>query len=459
MHSRRKLRIETGRAALALTVMLMVCAACAGASSATLFLEEPYGTLGFFTPTGHAAVYLSGVCAASPLVLRRCKPGETGVVISRYDGVQGYDWIAIPLIPYLYAVNRAEDIPLFADAKMVASLRDRYRRHYLEDVIPNRENGDTPSGNWYELVGSSYDRTIYGFEIDTTPAQDLALIRKLNASPNVSHFHLSYRNCADFAKDIINFYYPKALHRSIIADIGMSTPKQMAKRVVKFNQRHPEIHYSRLVIAQVPGSLQRSFAPKSVVQSFFTSKKYIVPSAVLSPIFAGCIFAVYVGTGASRFEPARDAMVYAPGNIPALPLDHEAARAYQHELKDLMAEIDSPSSSDKAWSKLQSKAVMDFDDLGRPVLLMEVDGRIVSVGATAGNVLKGNAPPQLVRQLLEARLQSELRGRAVRGLSEDELSRDWYLLRRSMSEEIRFEQDGQVAAHSAIRSDNLRGQP
>jgi hypothetical protein len=152
-------------------------------------------------------------------------------------------------------------------------------------------------------------------------------------------------------------------------------------------------------------------------------------------------------------------MIYAPGNIPAPPLDHEDARAYQHELKDLLAEIDSPSSSDKAWSKLQSKAVMDFDDLGRPVLLMEVDGRIVSVGATAGNVLKGNAPPQLVRQLLEARLQSELRGRAVRGLSEDELSRDWSLLRRSMSEEIKSEQDAPVATHSAIRSDNLRGQP
>ena len=36
--------------------------------------------------TGHAAVYLSGVCAETPLVLRRCGPGETGVVLSRYDG-------------------------------------------------------------------------------------------------------------------------------------------------------------------------------------------------------------------------------------------------------------------------------------------------------------------------------------------------------------------------------------
>jgi hypothetical protein len=117
--------------------------------------------MGFFTATGHAAVYLSGVCANGPLVLRPCAPGETGIVLSRYDGVGGYDWAAIPLIPYLYAVERPEDVPLFANAKMAAFLRDRYRRKYLEKIAPDLNNGETPGGNWYQLVGSSYDRAIY----------------------------------------------------------------------------------------------------------------------------------------------------------------------------------------------------------------------------------------------------------------------------------------------------------
>src|SRR5579863_9448303 len=199
-----------------LAVMVLACSALSHAS-ATLLLEEPYGTLGFFTATGHAAVYLSGVCAETPLVLRQCAPGETGVVLSRYDGVDGYDWVAVPLIPYLYAVERPEDVPLFADAKMVAFLRNRYRRQYLQDIAPDGKNDETPGGNWYELVGSSYDRTIYGFEIETTAEQDEALIRKLNSSPNESHFHLVSRNCADFAKDILNFYFPKALRRSVVA--------------------------------------------------------------------------------------------------------------------------------------------------------------------------------------------------------------------------------------------------
>jgi len=168
---------------IAVGIILLQCACSAFArSSATLLLEEPYGTLGFFTGTGHAAVYLSGVCADTPLALRPCKAGETGVVISRYNGVGKHDWVAIPLIPYLYAVERAEDIPLFADAKMTAFLRDRYRRKYLQTIAPDLRNGETPGGNWYELVGSSYDRTIYGFEMETTPEQDLALIQKLNSS-------------------------------------------------------------------------------------------------------------------------------------------------------------------------------------------------------------------------------------------------------------------------------------
>jgi hypothetical protein len=419
-----------------LAVTVLACASSAGAS-ATLLLEEPYGKLGFFAATGHAAVYLSGVCADTPLVLRPCAPGETGVVLSRYDGVGGYDWIAIPLIPYLYAVEHPEDVPLFADAKMVAFLRDRYRRKYLEEVAPDTKNGEAPGGNWYELVGSSYDRTIYGFEIETTSQQDEALIRKLNSSANQSHFRTVSDNCADFAKDIINFYYPKALHRSVIADVGITTPKQMAKMLVKFNQRHPEVAYSRLVIAQVPGSLPRSFAAHGVVESFFKSKKYIVPSAVVSPIFAGCVFAVFVGTGTGRFAPARDALVFQPGSDPEPPLSRADRRAYQHQLKNLLAEaypVTSGQDVGKSWSRLQARGEPDFDDQGEPILQLQVDGRLVRMGASAENVFDGGAPPQLIRQLLEARLQSELLRKSPPEVSQSEVARDWKLLQQTMAE-------------------------
>src|SRR5215471_1837297 len=352
------------------TIIVLMLACSAGASaSATLLLEEPYGKLGFFTATGHAAVYLSGVCAKTPLVLRPCAAGETGVVISRYNGVGGYDWIAIPLIPYLYAVERPEDIPLFADARMTAFLRDRYRRKHLANIAPDVKNGATPGGNWYELVGSSYDRTIYGFEIETTREQDLALINKLNASANVSHFHTVSQNCADFSKAIINFYYPKALHRSVVADIGMTTPKQMAKMLIKYSAHHPQLKFSRVVISQVPGSIPRSSTVHGVVDAFFTSKKYIVPSAVVSPIFAGCVAAVYVGTGASRFEPARNARVFVVGSDSEPPMGREDERAYKLELKHLLAGAYPEKSGkkvDHSWERLQAKAQHAVDEQGRP---------------------------------------------------------------------------------------------
>src|SRR5690242_10935772 len=110
--------MSRGHLAIVISFMMLISVSAFAKPSATLLLEEPYGKLGFFTATGHAAVYLSGVCAETPVRLRPCNPGETGAVISRYDGVAKYDWVAIPLVPYLYAVDHAEDVPLFADGKM-----------------------------------------------------------------------------------------------------------------------------------------------------------------------------------------------------------------------------------------------------------------------------------------------------------------------------------------------------
>jgi hypothetical protein len=435
--------------------IVLGCVSLAGAS-ATLLLEEPYGKLGFFTATGHAAVYLSGVCAETPVRLRPCAAGETGVVISRYNGVSGYDWIAVPLIPYLYAVERPEEVPLFADAKMTAFLRDHYRRQYLEGVVPDLKNGATPGGNWYELVGSSYDRAIYGFEIETTPEQDEALIRKLNSSPNVSHFHTAYRNCADFAKDILNFYYPKSVHRSIVADGGITTPKQTAKMLTRYSDRHPELQFSRLIIAQVPGSVARSSAVHGVVESFFKSGKYIVPAAVVSPIFAGCVAAVYVGSGAGRFNPAQNARVFVGGGDSEAPIGHEDLRAYRQELKHLLAETypEQDRRADRAWEKLQSKSGMGVDPEGRPILEMRAGESQVNVGVSADNILNGNAPRELVRQLIEARLESELQHRLPAGISEAEIARDWNLLERTAANDG---SETSIAARATLRADNLRG--
>jgi hypothetical protein len=113
--------------------------------------------------------------------------------------------------------------------------------------------------------------------------------------------------------------------------------------------------------------MPRSSNVHGVVESFFKAKKYIVPSVVVSPIFAGCVAAVYVGTGAGHFEPGRNAMVFVVGGDPERTLGREDRRAYQHQLKHLLADTypDKPGvKAEKAWARLQSKAKTGVDDQG-----------------------------------------------------------------------------------------------
>lgn len=277
--------------------------------SVALLVEEPYGTFGHMNPTGHAAVYFSNVCAETPVKLRACLPGESGVVISRYNGIAGYDWIAIPLIPYLYAVEEPDEVPSSADAASVERLRDEYRRAHLRAIAPDGPNGSAPSGHWEELIGAAFIRRVYVFQIEVPPGRDADLIARLNSRPNRSRFNLLFHNCADFSRNIINFYYPKALHRNLIADVGISTPKQMAKTLVRYSRRHTKLELSKFAIPQVPGAMPRSEAVHGVLESVVRSKKYAVPLLLLHPFVASSVAVGYVAKG--RFNPARDATLLA----------------------------------------------------------------------------------------------------------------------------------------------------
>ena len=197
-----------------------------------LLIEEPYGFFGSINPTGHAAIYLNRVCAETPTVLRRCQPGETGVVISRYSRIRKLDWVAIPLLPYLYAVENVDDVPERAEPASVEKLREEYAEAHLGSLTSVIEGYDAKNV-WPQLLGVAYIRKIYSFEIATTAEQDDRLIAEYNRRSNRSHFNLFTNNCADFSKQLLNFYYPHAVHRSLISDAGMTTPKQIAKSLVR----------------------------------------------------------------------------------------------------------------------------------------------------------------------------------------------------------------------------------
>jgi hypothetical protein len=294
-------------------------------ADAALLLEEPFGSFGAMNPTGHAAIYLRGVCAETPTHLRPCRAGEAGVVISRYHRIGGYDWLAIPLIPYLYAVDNPAQVPSTATPKLELKLRDAWRREHLESLVPDDPKHEIPRGEWTELIGASYDRRIWGFEVATTQEQDDELIRNFNARRNVSHFNLFFNNCANFSQHVLTYYYPHSVHRNFVADAGMMTPKQAARSLVKYSRHHPEMDMHTFVIPQVPGSIPRSTSVDGVVESLVKSKKYVLALAYLHPFVTGTLIAAYLGDG--RFHPDPHAEVFNPAQDvePGAPPDEPSA--------------------------------------------------------------------------------------------------------------------------------------
>lgn len=272
-------------------------------ADAALLLQQPHSAYGSFIPAGHMAVYLSRVCAESPTELRRCREGEPGAVLSRYSGIADYDWLAIPLIPYFYAVEEPEAAPAAADRAEVARLREEYRMRHLREVVTDEVARREPEGRWTQLVGTAYERKTYVFQLETDAEADDRLIEHFNSSPNRRRFNLLWRNCADFAKDIFNFYYPRTLRRSILADAGITTPKQLAKGLVQFSRRRPELAFSAFAIPQVEGDLNRSKPVRGVLEALVRSKKYVVPLAVVLPWVAVGGSVAYVTGG--RFNPEK----------------------------------------------------------------------------------------------------------------------------------------------------------
>lgn len=388
----------------------------AAKAQATLLLEEPYSYDGTFAGTGHAAVYLSRVCAETPTLLRHCHSGERGVVISRYHHLGGKDWFAVPFIPYLYAVDDPGNIPLYADTKLVGFLRDQY----LEKI-------GVAGNDAYQLVGSAYDRTTYGFRIETSSEQDDKLIRWLNSRANTESYALLHRNCADFAKQIINFYYPHAIHRSVIADLGVMTPKQAAKTLARTAKHHPEMQLTKFIIPQVPG-LKSSKPVHGIVESVVLAKKYVTPVLLFHPFVVGSVEAAY-WTG-WRFNPAKGALIFDPRGGLEAPLTNAQRRSYERSLSAMRQEIFEAESFPN-WRKFESRTEPELDASGHPVLRVSADDHTAQIGICRANALQLIAPPELVQGMLFARLDQELKPSKPVRTSKQQIEGDWKLLERA----------------------------
>jgi hypothetical protein len=301
--------------ALVAAAILMFASAQSHAQAA-LLMEEPYGFFGTVNPTGHTAIYFERICAETPTHLRRCAPGEVGAVVSRYQGIDELDWVAIPLVPYLYSVENAQAVPEHVDKEMVHRLRDRYHEQHLMSLGEHLQAGDLLHGGWAELIGVAYERRIYAFRFDTTEQQDDAFIAKMNDAENRTHFQLLFSNCSDFAREVLNEYFPGTFKRSILPDAGMTTPKQITYKLVRYAKKHPDEDLRVFLIPQIPGYRRLSRSNKSISESLITTG-YAIPIAVFNPYLAGGLFVDYLVRGRYHLIPKHPETL-GPDNLAAL---------------------------------------------------------------------------------------------------------------------------------------------
>jgi hypothetical protein len=216
--------------------------------------------------------------------MRLCRAGEDGAVISRYKGIDGYDWMAMPPGPYLFAVDSPDAIPVLATLTEVSRLREEYRIDHPRSFMQ-----DPAEDGWVQLLGASYRRRIICIHVHTDAAQDGRLMQWLNGQPDRTHFNFFFSNCADFTRQMLNVLFPHAIHRNLPFDFGMTTPKELESGLHHYAMRHPEMEFEVNELPQVQGNIPRSGHLYGVAESFVKSKTYLLPLAVIDPIGIGSL--------------------------------------------------------------------------------------------------------------------------------------------------------------------------
>ncbi len=247
-----------------------------GRADIGLVVMEPVSALGFFTRVGHAGTYFSNICPdRSPVRMRLCRPDEHGGVVSKYAPLgenQDFDWAIVPFEEFLHGLGSPALAPLIGTQQLQRAI-ERYNFEPLfSSALTADVPGALPEGQWKSSLATRFDRNLYVYSVETTAADDAAIIAAFNAAPNSSRFNFFYRNCSNQAKEIFDLIWG---HRDTIGDrmtgLTMETPKGLAKALVDRARVHPEMRLRIRRYAQTPGTFRRSQALLFPMQNTYRS--------------------------------------------------------------------------------------------------------------------------------------------------------------------------------------------
>jgi hypothetical protein len=442
----------------------------------------------WFTHAGHSLVYLSDVCAASPVRARLCRPGEAGSVVSMYPDfheVKDYAWNIVPLNFYLEGLQTPGDRLLYGSEQVKAALELHARVNALYGVCGDHGCPQQPHAYWRDMVAATVDRDMFIYAVHTSRAQDAKIVAWLNDSTNRNRYNSLTNNCSNFTSALVNMVFPHSVHRDLVNDLGMMSPKGAAHSFTHWAARRPELGLYTLHFAQQPGPMPRGGIARSGTEDGFHMKKYLIPAALIGDHeVAGSFFVAYYLTG--RFGLYKQYAKYAepsplesasPGSAPMSSepavedADYVLSAVSRHSpgSPGSLYSLYSPGSRDQPQTHLRGRAVLGtpaqwaqarhafaalvaadaqgwkpdrkqtfprgfakarawVDGAGRPYLTIGAGVEARTVGVSSGDLLSAGSDPLPAYQLMLGRVESELDAKNHYRESIVMFRRDWALL-------------------------------
>jgi len=364
---------------------------------------------------------------------------------------QPFEWNIVPLNIYLYGVEDPQNRPIFGSNKIKHLLEERYREKYLSEYCASAACQTSGKAEWREMVGATLIRGVYIFAVDTSVEQDRAIIVAFNKSVNKSHFNGATHNCADFARSVINTYFPHAVSRDYLNDFGMTSPKAVARTFTRYALHHPESNFRVMHFAQAPGTIKRSSDVRAGTEQLIRSKKLLIPMILFADHALPVVAASYIFTG--RFNPEgqferHPATEPDPENTASQPEQSAAVpneririvgtssewREYRKSYESVVEENKrgaEPHELSRFFRHLDEAGTATLDSDGAAWMELSQNGQTVKVGVSASNALAEGSNPQLSYELLLVRTGTFLKSAKHRRETMLEFQQDWADLQRA----------------------------
>jgi hypothetical protein len=242
-----------------------------------LLVEDPLGSVGYFSDAGHTAVWISDACLENNRRVHLCHTGD-GVVFSNMTGWRAYGYAAIPASIYLYGAtpDGADAIPY---GNKNQQLRQLFWNQHLAAIYPLVKPADGS-----EMLAHAFRRRIYLLRLKTSPEEDAAAISEIHERLSRNRFHFWTNNCTDFSSAVLNIYFPGKFRRQWYHDLAITTPERLGDRTEQYGRKHPE---RELVIERLqvnPENFFRRRRAQDTTGAALFDWKYAVPLFLGSPL-------------------------------------------------------------------------------------------------------------------------------------------------------------------------------